>query len=275
MLDLGHVSVTCSVDSSRYPGAHRCTGVCFFVGVLYAGTSTVGIVAIAMWNAAILRVAEQGRVHARLDERLLFELGDLLRTSIRSDEALATVSAKLGEYLEVSRCLFVEVDKPDGHARIRGDYRAGVPSLEGTQAISSWSPDGVAAARTGKTIINSDASVDERTAVRYETAFRPLDIRSYVSVPLLRNGRWVSTLLASSHRVRRWQSREVVLIQAVAERTWLWFEHLEALEGLRDREQHLGELNEALEHHGRLDISSTGGMTFRITFPLSDGAAPS
>jgi PAS domain S-box-containing protein len=207
--------------------------------------STVGIVVIAMWNAAIQRASEQARVDARLDERLLFDLGDLLRTSRRSDEALAQVSAKLGEYLEVSRCLFVEIDKPDGHATIRGDYSAGVPSLEGTQAISSWSPDGVAAARAGKTIVNSDASVDERTAARFDTSFRPLDIRSYVAVPLLRNARWVSTLLASTHYPRRWQPREVVLIQAVAERTWLWFEHLVALDALREREQHLAAVLDA------------------------------
>jgi PAS domain S-box-containing protein len=213
--------------------------------VLALCSSTVGIVAIAMWNAAIQRAAEQASVRARLDERLLFELGDLLRISTRSDEALAMVSTKLGQYLEVSRCLFVEIDKPDGHTRIRGDYRAGVSSLEGTQEISSWPPDAVAAARAGKTVVNSDASVDERTAVRYDSVFRPLEIRSYVAVPLLRDGRWVSTLLASMHLPRRWQPREVVLVQAVAERTWRWFEHLVALEALHEREQHLAAVLDA------------------------------
>jgi hypothetical protein len=49
--------------------------------------STVGIVVIAVWNAAIQRASEQARVDRRLDERWLFELSDLLRTSTRSDEA--------------------------------------------------------------------------------------------------------------------------------------------------------------------------------------------
>jgi PAS domain S-box-containing protein len=213
--------------------------------VLALSGSTVSIVVIVIWNAAIQRSFEQARVHTRLDERLLFELGDLLRTSRRSEEALARVSVLLGEYLEVSRCLFVEVERPGGTATIRGDYRAGVASLDATQATSLWSPEGIAASRAGKTTVNSDASVDERTAARYEMSFRPVEIRSYVAVPLLRNGEWVSTLIASTQHPRRWQPREVALVQTVAERTWLWFEHLVALEAQRDREQHLAAVLDA------------------------------
>jgi PAS domain S-box-containing protein len=201
--------------------------------------STVVIVAIALWNAAIQRSAEHARLRARLDERLLLELGDLLRTATQPGDALSQVSGRLGEYLDVSRCLFVQINTPDGHATIRGDFHADLPSLDGTQPISSWVLADVALARAGKTIVNSDARVDERSAARYETVFRPMNIRGYVSVPLLRNGRWASSLVASTHRPRRWQHHEVALIEAVAERTWPWFEHLVAVEALREREQHL------------------------------------
>lgn len=207
--------------------------------------STVGITAIALWNTAIQRSADQSRQHVRLDERLLLELGDLLRSSARSGEALSQVSTKLGEYMDVSRCLFLQIEAADGRVTIRDDYHAGVPSLEGTQALSSWSPDSAALLRAGTTIVNSDASVDERTAARYEAALLPLQIRSYVAVPLARDDRWVSTLFASTHVARRWQPREVVLIQSVAERTWWWFEHLLALEVLREREQHLAAVLDA------------------------------
>jgi PAS domain S-box-containing protein len=207
--------------------------------------STVSVVAITLWNAARQRGLEEGRLRARFDERLLFDLGDVLRTIGRSGDALAQVSARLGDHLGVSRCLFIEPDGRTAGAAIRGDYRAGVPALHGSPAVSPWSAEIATASRTGKTIVNSDASIDERTAEHYESAFRPLDVRSYVAVPLLRDGQWVSTLLASTHRPRTWQSREVVLIQSVAERTWLWFEHLVALEALREREQYLAAVLDA------------------------------
>src|SRR5262245_32887248 len=54
--------------------------------------SAIGVVAIAMWSDALRRSSEEARARTRLDERLLFELGDLLRTSTRSHEALAQVS---------------------------------------------------------------------------------------------------------------------------------------------------------------------------------------
>ena len=201
--------------------------------------STIVIVAIALWNAARQRAFDEARQRVQVDERLLFDLGDLLRTIGRSGDALAQVSARLGEYLEVSRCLFIELDRTVERVTVRGDYHAGVPSLDGLPATSLWSAGIAAASRAGRTIVNSDASVDERTTGHYESAFRPLDVRSYVAVPLLRGGQWVSTLLVSTHRSRTWHPREVVLIQSVAERTWLWFEHLVALEALRESEERL------------------------------------
>jgi PAS domain S-box-containing protein len=220
--------------------------------------STIGIVVVVLWNAAIQRSSEASRLQSRLDERLLFELGDLLRTTAQSDDVLVQVSVKLGEYLDVSRCLFVESNRPDGRATIRSDYHAGVRSLTCTALPSSWSSIDVGAELAGKTIVNSDASVDERTAGHYESTFRPLDVRSYIAVPMLRNGRCVSTLIASTHHPRSWHPREIVLVQAVAERAWLWFEHLVVLEALSAREQHLaGVLDAAFDAIVSTDAAGT------------------
>ena len=54
-----------------------------------------------------------------------------------------------------------------------------------------------------------------------------------LGVPLLRDGRWVVGLIASTREPRRWEPREVDLVRQIAERVWSWIEHLRVLEELR------------------------------------------
>jgi PAS domain S-box-containing protein len=192
---------------------------------------------LALWNAHVQGVAERARERDLGDSRFLSELSDMLRTSSKSTDALFDVSEKLGEYLGVSRCLFIEVDVANDRAKAHRDYCHGLPPLAGFPTLSSFSPKSLVDARAGRTLVSGDTSSDEQTAQQYENTYRPAGIRARVMVPLLRSGQFVSTLLVSTHEPRIWQAREVALIQLVAERTWLWFEHLVALEGLRRREE--------------------------------------
>jgi PAS domain S-box-containing protein len=191
---------------------------------------------LALWNAHIQGEVERAREQELGDNRFLFELSEMLRTSSKSADVLFDVSKKLGEYLGVSRCVFIEIDVANGQTKAHRDYCHGWPPL-GVLKLSSFHPKSLADARAGRTLISSDTSTDEQSAPQYENTYRPAGMRARVMVPLLRNGQLVSTLLVSTHEPRIWQAREVALIQFVAERTWLWFEHLVALEDLRQREE--------------------------------------
>ena len=207
-------------------------------GLALMVTVTTGlIVSLALWNARVQGVSEMARDLAVRDDHFLLELGELLRTASGSAEALFLVSKKLGQHLGASRCLFMEIDLAGERATVRRDYHDGFPSLAATRSLSSYSATSVAAARAGRTVVNHDASTDDRTSAQYDSGYRPAGIRAYVAIPLLRNGHWVSTLLVSTHEPRIWQTREVTLTQSVAERTWLWFEHLESLDALRQSQQ--------------------------------------
>jgi two-component sensor histidine kinase len=167
---------------------------------------------------------------------------------------LFDVAKKLGEYVGASRSVFIEVDVARDQAKVHRDYCKGLPSLEGTLRLSSFSPEALAAAAAGRILVTSDTRADAETSKQYEKAYAPAGIRARVAVPLLRGGQYASTLLVSTHEPRRWQQREVALIQTVAERTWVWFEHLGTLEALREREREreallaqVQELNVSLE----------------------------
>ena len=219
-------------------------------GLALMVTVNVSIIAsLALWNAHVQGASETARQHVLRDEQFLLELGELLRVSNESSEVLFQVSKSLGEYLGVSRCLFIEIDithdrakfRRDDRAKVHRDYHVGLTSLSGMITLSSYGPASLAEAMAGRTVVSYDTSTDVQTAEQYEKAYRPEGIRARVVVPLLRNGQCVSTLLVSTHEPREWQAREVALIQSVAERTWLWFEHLQVTKALRQRKRDLKE----------------------------------
>src|SRR5262249_15138156 len=69
-----------------------------------------------------------------------------------------------------------------------------------------------------------------------DPAHRETGNRAYLAVPVLRDQKWVASLVASDSAPRQWTEREVALLQAAAERAWLWVEHIRLLAALREKE---------------------------------------
>ena len=197
--------------------------------------STAVLASAAFWHARTQGLTETAGQQALDDQRFLLELGELLRTSTDAATTLFTVASKLARYLGASRCLFNQIDA--GRMVTHRDYCDGVASLAGTVVpLESFGPEALAHVRAGHTVVSNDTKVDPRTAAQYENTYGPLGMRARIVAPLLRDGRFVGTLLVSSHEPRDWQQREVLLIQTVGERSWLWFEHLAEARALKESE---------------------------------------
>ena len=200
-------------------------------------TASCSVIAlIALWNARVQGVAERARQQSRRDEQFLFGLGDLPHAASEPSEVLFQVATQLGEYLHASRCLFSEVDLETDRVTIHPDYHCGLSSLAGRVPLSSFGGNTAAEYARGDPVAIADTTTDVRTAAAFERAYRPFAIRSVITVPVMREGRWVGSLSISSCEPRTWEEREVTLVKQVAQRAWLWVEHLEALAKLRARE---------------------------------------
>lgn len=193
---------------------------------LAAALTAVAMAAVALWTTRAQGSSERDRQDLLRDERLLFEIGDLLRTCSQPLELLFQVSARLGKHLRVSRCFFAEINVAATRSTIRRDYHDGVRSLAGVLSLASYSADDLAAIRAGHTVVNNDTLRDPRTAALHDTAYRPLDIRASVIVPLRSGTRLAAALFATTHEPQDWRAREVAMIQGVAEQAWLRFEQL-------------------------------------------------
>ena len=172
-------------------------------------------------------------LESELDRRLLLRLGEVMHGSADSHEVLATVSTELGRYLAASRCNFLQVDVAADQVILLRGYNAGVPSLPGIVSLSTFGHENALLSARGETLVVEDARSDRRTAAHFAASYERIGTRAVVVVPLMRDGRWVGALSVSSSSPRVWREREIGLIRLVAERTWLWLEHVRIEADLR------------------------------------------
>jgi len=184
--------------------------------------------------ALLQDITERKRAQSRLT--LLAEISELTRRLEDSNELLFAVSKAVGEHLQVRRCLFNEIDLENDREMVHRDYCRGVESVAGMHKVSDYSSITTTEMVTGKTVVNHDSKIDPRTAPDYERSYLQYGERAYVTVPLMRESRWVASLWVSDDMPRLWSKEEVSLLETIADRTWIAVEKLRINAALRASE---------------------------------------
>lgn len=183
-------------------------------------------------------VFSDNTMRKRAEERLalLSEISELVRRSEEPNELLFAVSEAVGDHFQARRCLFNEIDVEHDVEIVHRDYCRGVESVAGVHKISDYSSITSAEMEAGKTVVNHDSKIDPRTAPDYERSYVAHGERAYVTVPLMRQNRWVASLWISDDMPRRWSEEDVSLLETIAERTWVAVEKLRINAALRASE---------------------------------------
>jgi signal transduction histidine kinase/ActR/RegA family two-component response regulator len=158
------------------------------------------------------------------------ELGDAWR-SASSPEALMTITAKkLGLHLRAGCVGYGNIDVPAERMRIHRDWTAeGSPSVVGTHRLQNFGPAMIEELRIGRTVLISDTATDPRTAgADCKAAYASINTRALIDAPLIKNGRLAVVLFVLSPTPRVWTFEEKVLVEEVAERTWVSLQRLKA-----------------------------------------------
>jgi PAS domain S-box-containing protein len=189
---------------------------------------------VVKWFGASIDIHEQKLTEA--DTRFFAEIGERIRLARDAEELLYEASRAVGDYLDVQRTFFVEIDDANNRGLVRRDYCRGAESVAGEYKVSEYSAAARAEIAAGHTIVNCDSQSDPRTAASYEATYRPRGERAYVAVPLMRERHWEGTFWVSTDQPRLWQAREVALLETVAERVWSVAEKLRIDAALRESE---------------------------------------
>jgi PAS domain S-box-containing protein len=200
---------------------------------------------VVKWYGTATDIHEQKQ--AERDTHFLADLAERIRLSDDAEQLIFETVLAVGKHLGVRRCFVTEIDLARNTGLIRRDYGWDVPSIAGAYTLSDYSTETQAEIEAGHTIVNHDSYTDPRTAAWYETTYGPNGERAYVAVPLIRDGRWTAALWVSTDQPRQWQSREVALLETVAERAWLAVEKLRLEQAQRESEERIKLAVEAAE----------------------------
>ena len=193
---------------------------------------------VARWFGTATDIDEQKRTAER--ERLLNELGERMRATKDPQEVLWAAVSMVGEHLQTSRCYYTDTDVDADRAVIHRDYCRGVASWAGTYKLSAFGGQVLVELSQGKTVAIADTMTDPRTAAHYETTYLPTNMRAYLAVPLMQNGKRVATLVVNhSHAPRVWTAEEISLLETVAERTRMAVENARLWQAERERSEQL------------------------------------
>ena len=221
------------------------------------------------WTGVSLNRSDRERRLAETRLEVLVRVSELVRTISDPYELSYAVAQTVGRHLNARRCLFNETDVERDLEIVHRDYCDGAQSVAGQHRISDYSSITSREMQLGATVINCDSKTDVRTAADYHRIYEANGERAYVAVPLMREGRWQSSLWASDDQPREWTKEEVLLLQTVAERTWTAIEKLRA-EAERERSlQSEQEARDAAEKANQLKDEFLATLSHELRNPLN------
>ncbi|PSN78737.1 hypothetical protein C8B47_15330, partial [filamentous cyanobacterium CCP4] len=152
-----------------------------------------------------------------------------------ADEIMQTVGAKIGAYLNLFACAFVEIDHAEVDAVINYAWHAkGTPDPVGTYHIADFLTDDFReAARNQETVVVRDVKADSRI---HSEPYAAVEVNSLVSVPFHQEGRWRFMLNVYDSVPHDWRDDEVDLIRELAHQIFPRLERARAEAALRESE---------------------------------------
>jgi len=199
-------------------------------------------VAERTWEAVERSRAEAAARESEERQAFLLSLSDALRPLADPGAIQSTALHLLGEHLGVDRAFYAEIVTDGGidYYRLDRDYHTPrTPSIVGRHPVSAFGRVVVDTYRAGRWMAVSDVEADEALAPADCQAFAAIGVCAFIGVPLIKDGSFVATLGVNQFEARAWQPAEIVLVEAVAERTWAAVERARAEEALRQSEERL------------------------------------
>lgn len=148
----------------------------------------------------------------------LLKLADTLRRLSNPMAVQAEAARMLGEHLSANQVHYGE--NVGGRVVIHQGYGDGLPPMVGSFSPLDFGERLVATYRAGRTAVCNDVTCDTTLSDAEKRVIIDAGFRSYIAVPLVKDGVLSATLAAHCIAPRHWSPKEVALVEEVAERTW-------------------------------------------------------
>jgi GAF domain-containing protein len=144
---------------------------------------------------------------------------------------MGTSARSLAHLLKVDSTGYGEVFEDRGIIAVEREWSKGLISNEGrVEKISDFDPYVFGPLRQGLPIFTEDVLSDPwvRDIPEKIAFYQSANVRTILTVPLIRHGTLAALFYVSSSQPRSWPSDDVALVQDVADRTWIAIEKARA-----------------------------------------------
>ena len=188
-----------------------------------APTSDGVTVRRAVWMSGLVSDITH-RKHHEASLALLDQIADDCARLSTAGDIMQIVGARLGAYLHVPSVCLVNIDETRDELRIVHMWNeAGTASRPDVLRLSDCVTASFhEAARAGHTLVVHDTETDPRTDAVMHAA---LGVRSFISVPFIRDGAWRFMLTVCDTRPHHWPDDEVGFFRKLADRLFARLEH--------------------------------------------------
>jgi PAS domain S-box-containing protein len=216
------------------------------------------------------------RKRREADLVFLADLADEMSRLSSVDEIMKMVGVKIGMYLKVKSCLFVDVDDARGEVTVFNAWTsADVPGLRRqTIRLSDFISDGFSHAnRAGEVVVIHDTCSDPRSQGK---DYSSIGVGAFLTVPFHRNGVWTNYLAVTDSEAHDWRDDDIALFRELSNRVFPRLDRARTEEALQKAHERLQQAMDAGNIFSwemdpetrRLDWSDN--MEAVIGFPLRD-----
>ena len=170
------------------------------------------------------------RKMAEIRQQFLLDLGDGLRNLTGPAAVIELSTQALGRHLRANRVGYGHVQSDDQTIILETCYADGVAPITGAFALSGFGAHNIARQRQGRTVAYDDITSEPLNDLKTWAA---VETRSFVTVPLLRGGRFRASLFVHYRDAHVWPPEDVRLVEEVASRTWDALQRAQAEAALR------------------------------------------
>src|SRR5262245_757544 len=165
--------------------------------------------------------------------RFMADLSHALLPLADPEEIMTVAVRMVGEYLDVGRCVYAEVDADADQFMIMGEYtRAAMPPIVGRYCMSHFDGRDLQILRENQEYVVNDIEVESPAGTDL-SLYQRANIRSLVCVPLNKGGSFVARIAVHQSTPRTWSPAEIELLRKVANRCWESVERARALRRLK------------------------------------------
>ena len=154
-------------------------------------------------------------VMANRKQAFRLELEDALRGLDDAEAIMDAALSALGRHLGANRAGYAEVQLDGETVVLSSGYADGVAHIGGTYRLDDFGGSNVARQRRGLTTTVADVVLDPDLDA---DTYLAIEIRAFVSVPVIRSGRLAATLFVNQSTPRRWSEADVAMVEGVASR---------------------------------------------------------